>query len=760
MPSAWSMKLPSPIPQMEYTIAVSRFTPHSAISAATHTYHDRPRHALFASVDVSSELDGIEEQQRANKHHRNEHCSASDPPSSAVGYSLYANGHTEGRLCLFDEDRPRATQLSGFDLVDVALEPGRQISPLLPISTYLGPTPSPPTLSYSLMSIESFGGKPTRRQTRICCPNTNGEPRAGVSSPAIQDALSQSTFPTRTLPAATFNASALEEQAEERTSARPSNAPSSHMGKTPIPFPSPSTMGITTFWEIVKAAAQIMSLKELCAREGFLENRREIGTIIIGVDACLWLTQCQAVFHKPRHAQIGKNPELKALFYKLAALNQAGITAVFVFDGPNKAAVKRNKQVKAKPHWLVAEFTKLIDLFGFHHHMAPGEADAELGYLDYFGCIDGILTDDGDVAVFGARRIFRKMNKSDKDEITVYTSESIQNNIGLTRGAFYCLLSWAAEIMIWSGFLAAGHRLHMPLLANMVDSKLEDFLVQWRDDLRTELATNSCGFLRSKQKALSSKIPETFPSLRVLSLYVRPTTSWSAGFVPPPTENWVVKLPALPELAVYCKSEFDWKPAIIVDKFERLIFSGLFTRRLTLPLNINQQIHVINGFIQEGHPPLSAFLNIIRVSQATAETSKKYQVKIATGGLSRLTLSALHAPFSAAGSASTTVNAWIAAPLMEHYFPLMVNAFNKALHLPLLPVPSAMPAAAAPSMDFKESRKTQPSAVKWLGSIDVADDKGEGGSKGMPMGEREVIDLTGDSENDEMDTDLINLDSD
>ncbi|KAJ7272662.1 PIN domain-like protein, partial [Mycena haematopus] len=381
---------------------------------------------------------------------------------------------------------------------------------------------------------------------------------------------------------------------------------------------------------IVKAAAQIMSLKELCAREGFLENRREIGTIIIGVDACLWLTQCQAVFHKPRHAQIGKNPELKALFYKLAALNQAGITAVFVFDGPNKAAVKRNKQVKAKPHWLVAEFTKLIDLFGFHHHMAPGEADAELGYLDYFGCIDGILTDDGDVAVFGARRIFRKMNKSDKDEITVYTSESIQNNIGLTRGGILLLAILGGGDYDLVGLPGCGSQIAHALARcgfgdslltaceNMVDSKLEDFLVQWRDDLRTELATNSCGFLRSKQKALSSKIPETFPSLRVLSLYVRPTTSWSAGFVPPPTENWVVKLPALPELAVYCKSEFDWKPAIIVDKFERLIFSGLFTRRLTLvfhPLNINQQIHVINGFIQEGHPPLSAFLNIIRVSQ-------------------------------------------------------------------------------------------------------------------------------------------------
>ncbi|KAJ7226354.1 PIN domain-like protein, partial [Mycena haematopus] len=383
---------------------------------------------------------------------------------------------------------------------------------------------------------------------------------------------------------------------------------------------------------IVKAATQIMSLKELCIREGFIENHREIGTLIVGVDACLWLTQCQAVFHKPSHAQIGKNPELKALFYKLASLNQAGIIAVFVFDGPNKPSIKRGKHVKAKPHWLVAEFTKLIGLFGFHYHTAPGEADAELAYLNNIGCIDGILTDDGDVALFGARRIFRKMNKSEKDEITVYTSESIQNNVGLTRGGILLLAILGGGDYDTVGLPGCGSQIAhafarcgfgdslLTACENTVESKLEDFLVQWRDDLRTELATNSCGFLRSKQKALSTKIPETFPSLRVLSLYVRPVTSWSDGFVPPATEKWVVKLPALPELAAYCNSEFGWNPNVIVDKFQRLIFSGLCTRRLTLvfhPLNINQQIHdhVIKGSIQEEHPPLSAFLNIIRVSQ-------------------------------------------------------------------------------------------------------------------------------------------------
>ncbi|KAJ7839745.1 PIN domain-like protein [Mycena leptocephala] len=199
-------------------------------------------------------------------------------------------------------------------------------------------------------------------------------------------------------------------------------------------------MGISVFWEIAKGAAQTMSFKELCIKEGFIEKRRDIGTMLIGVDACLWITQSQAVFHKPRHAQMGKNPELKALFYKLAILNQAGVSAVFAFDGSDRLSIKRDKQVKKKPNWLVAEFIKLIELFGFHYHMAPGEADADLGYLDEFECIDGILTDDGDVALFGARRILRRMNKAmttciDSNHVSVASAWPTATNSNSVRRA-------------------------------------------------------------------------------------------------------------------------------------------------------------------------------------------------------------------------------------------------------------------------------------------------------------------------------------
>jgi Holliday junction resolvase YEN1 len=113
-------------------------------------------------------------------------------------------------------------------------------------------------------------------------------------------------------------------------------------------------------------------------------------------------------------------------------------------------------------------------------------------------------------------------------------------------------------------------------------AELDQFLVGWRKEIREELATNSRGQLGSKQKALSNKISATFPNLRALELYARPITSWSDGFLPPAVDSWIIKLPALPELALYGHRKFGWSALDIAGKFKRLLFTGLYARRLTL----------------------------------------------------------------------------------------------------------------------------------------------------------------------------------
>jgi XPG N-terminal domain len=83
----------------------------------------------------------------------------------------------------------------------------------------------------------------------------------------------------------------------------------------------------------------------------------------------IWMMKAQKVFHKPSHTQCGKNPELRALFYRLCYLARFQLSAVFIFDGAGRPSSKRAKQVRSKPHWLTEDFKKFISMFGFHYYM-------------------------------------------------------------------------------------------------------------------------------------------------------------------------------------------------------------------------------------------------------------------------------------------------------------------------------------------------------------------------------------------------------
>ena len=50
----------------------------------------------------------------------------------------------------------------------------------------------------------------------------------------------------------------------------------------------------------------------------------------------------------------------------------------------------------------------IIDAFGFEWRVAPGEAEAELAYLNRIGIIDAVLSDDVDNFLFGATMVIRK----------------------------------------------------------------------------------------------------------------------------------------------------------------------------------------------------------------------------------------------------------------------------------------------------------------------------------------------------------------
>lgn len=128
--------------------------------------------------------------------------------------------------------------------------------------------------------------------------------------------------------------------------------------------------------------------------------------------------------------------------HRVRMLRHFGVMPYMVFDGdylPSKAATEDSRAAKrdekkklamellkaGKPSQAAQEFQKCIDItpemastviqqlkqMGIPYVVAPYEADAQLVYLERQGLINGIISDDSDLLVFGAKRLLTKLDQ-------------------------------------------------------------------------------------------------------------------------------------------------------------------------------------------------------------------------------------------------------------------------------------------------------------------------------------------------------------
>ncbi|PTB44434.1 hypothetical protein M441DRAFT_44494 [Trichoderma asperellum CBS 433.97] len=162
----------------------------------------------------------------------------------------------------------------------------------------------------------------------------------------------------------------------------------------------------------------------------------------LAVDGYGWLHRA-AYSCAPELAQ-GKPTKkfINAALHRVRMLKHFGVTPYMVFDGdylPSKAATeesrakKREEKLKIANEYLkagkssqaVQEFQKCIDItpemasaliqelkkMDIPYVVAPYEADAQLVYLERIGLVGGILSDDSDLLVFGAKRLLTKLDQ-------------------------------------------------------------------------------------------------------------------------------------------------------------------------------------------------------------------------------------------------------------------------------------------------------------------------------------------------------------
>ncbi|KAK0227327.1 PIN domain-like protein [Armillaria nabsnona] len=335
-------------------------------------------------------------------------------------------------------------------------------------------------------------------------------------------------------------------------------------------------MGIPGLWEVLKPSRSISSLTKLALPSlpfpswGFR----------LGIDVSIWL------FHAG-YSKAGENPELCLIFFRCCSLLKYPILPIFIFDGCKRPKWKRGEKVNRSPAKLVTAVKAVIEAFGFEWQTAPGEAEAELVYLNEAGIIDGILTDDVDAFVFGAHTVIRNpssthpQDKKLKHHVHIY-SQIPQSHadlifIALCSGGDYHTGLQGCGVKTALALAKCGFADSLYTVATSLSSiSLPGFLDQWCGEVISELASDSHGCIGWRMTNLVSMVPRNFPDIDILLSYVQPVTSLSEGRPDFYADlAWTEKEPSIPDIAHICEFYFEWGfKETILKQFRNLLFAG------------------------------------------------------------------------------------------------------------------------------------------------------------------------------------------
>lgn len=305
-----------------------------------------------------------------------------------------------------------------------------------------------------------------------------------------------------------------------------------------------------------------------------------------------------------------------------------------MFDGRKRPVFKRNHKTNTQVIPSLQKNTKsYLKLFGFPYHDAPGEAEAECALLQRHGVVDAVMSEDVDTLMFGCGITFRnwsgegKAGKSTPTHITVYNSETVQLESGLTPKGMILVALMSGGDYIPEGVPKCGIRTAVEAakagfgeeLCNLEEDD-EDGFREWRERLSFELETNKSGLFRRKNKVI--KIPEDFPDRMVLGYYTNPAVS---------SEDAVEKLRRkivwdgnvdLFRLRESVRYAFEWKGKGGAAAFVRTLAPAILSRRLADGDDGAELNTIVKGFHGRREHSSTGGLKELRISFIPGEVIK------------------------------------------------------------------------------------------------------------------------------------------
>ncbi|KKY18533.1 putative flap structure-specific endonuclease [Phaeomoniella chlamydospora] len=333
----------------------------------------------------------------------------------------------------------------------------------------------------------------------------------------------------------------------------------------------------------------------------------------IAIDAAIWSFQNQA-------SQGGLNPAIRVFYFRLIRLLALPIHPLFVYDGPNKPRVKRNKRVGV---WNSAEdrlSKKLLQLFHFPYLTAPGEAEAECAALQRRGVVDAVMSQDADAVMFGSTITLKNWSSEASrgshapTHVDVLSAQEIYEKSGLDTNAMVLVALLSGGDYDTNGVAGFGPGIACEIAkakepnfaADLLTIKArgdQQALSEWRARLNHELQTNENKIFKRRHNI---SVPDTFPDDTILSYYTQPSVSSPEKLEEIErlvTAEWdkEIGFPTnIPLLREYTRDNFEWKYKSGARKFMRGVAPSLLAQRLRLKQSLSGIVGV-NSILSRGH---------------------------------------------------------------------------------------------------------------------------------------------------------------
>ncbi|KAH9481605.1 DNA repair protein rad13 [Psilocybe cubensis] len=283
----------------------------------------------------------------------------------------------------------------------------------------------------------------------------------------------------------------------------------------------------------------------------------------------------------------------------------AEITAL---DQQRKNAMRDSEDITQQ---MVTQIMTMLRLFGIPYITAPMEAEAQCAELVSLGLVDGVITDDSDVFLFGAQRVYKNMFNQSKT-VECFLLTDLSRELGLDRDTLI-RLAYLLGSDYTEGLPGVGPVVAMELLKEFPGisglHKFKDWWAKVQSGKDREEDNQSKFRKQFKKKFKNLYLPADWPNSVVRDAYYHPTVDSSE-------EPFKWGMPDLDGLRTFFHQELGWSQA----KVDELILPILQKMNKR-----NQACFLIRNICQGN---LNEFLDIAAGSGTHApRQSRAYQSK-------------------------------------------------------------------------------------------------------------------------------------